>query len=317
MNMTRTGLVYDEIYLKHDTGSYHPETAQRLIAIIEFLKTAKIFDKLLLIKPTAAPKKIIGLCHESDYIERFENAVRRSLPFLDTPDCPLCPFTFEVACYAVGGLLKGIDAVMENRIKNCFCAVRPPGHHAERSQAMGFCYFNNVAIAAKYLQKEHGLERIVIVDWDVHHGNGTQHFFEEDPTVFYISFHQDPATCYPGTGWTSETGFGKGKGYTLNFPMPLDTGNEAYLNAMERVEEIMEQFKPQFVLISAGFDAHIADPLAHIKLTQRGYKELTRRIKKISEEYAEGRLVSVLEGGYNQKALEESLKIHIQVLMEG
>jgi len=314
--MTPTGLVYDEIYLKHDTGSYHPETAQRLTAIIEFLKTVKIFDKLLLIKPTAAPKEIIGLCHEFDYIERFENAVGRSLPFLDTPDCPLCPFTFEVACYAVGGLLKGIDAVMENRIKNCFCAVRPPGHHAERSQAMGFCYFNNVAIAAKYLQKEHGLERIVIVDWDVHHGNGTQHFFEEDPTVFYISFHQDPAICYPGTGWTSETGFGKGKGYTLNFPMPPDTGNEAYLNAMKRVEEIMEQFKPQFVLISAGFDAHIADPLAHIKLTQRGYEELTRRIKKISEKYAEGRLVSVLEGGYNQKALEESLKIHIQVLME-
>jgi len=181
---------------------------------------------------------------------------------------------------------------------------------------MGFCYINNVAVATRYVQKQHDLERILILDWDVHHGNGTQHIFEKDPSVFYISLHQDPSSCYPGTGWASETGNGKGKGYTLNFPMAPGAGNEEYLEAMEKAEQTMEKFRPQFVLVSAGFDAHLADPLAHIKLTRKGYQELTRRIKNIADVHAEGRLVSVLEGGYNLKALGESVQAHIQVLME-
>lgn len=314
--MTQTGLVYDEIYLKHDTGSHHPEKAQRLIAIIEILKTAGIFDQLVKISPVSAERNILELCHAADYIDRFKTAVDDSLPFLDTPECPLSPYTFKAACYAAGGVIKGADNVMEGKVKNCFCAIRPPGHHAERSQAMGFCYFNNVAVAAKYLQNRYNIKRIAIIDWDVHHGNGTQHIFEQDPTVFYISFHQDPSSCYPGTGWAAETGIGKGKGYTLNFPMPPGAANKAYLDAMEHVEQTMAQFKPEFMLISAGFDAHMADPLAHIKLTRRGYEGLTQKTKKIAENHAKGRIVSVLEGGYNLKALEESLKIHMQVLME-
>ncbi len=314
--MNKTGLVYDEIYLQHDTGPHHPEGPSRLTAIYETLEAAGLLDKLLLIKPEPAERSFIELCHEPTYIDILRNAVNSSLDYLHTPECPLCPATFEVALCAAGGVLKGVDAVMEGTVKNCFCAVRPPGHHAERSRAMGFCYINNVAVAARYLQTQHGVERVLILDWDVHHGNGTQHIFEKDPTVFYISLHQDPSSCYPGTGWASETGNGKGKGYTLNFPMAPGAGNEEYLEAMEKAERAMEKFRPQFVLVSAGFDAHLADPLAHIKLTRKGYQELTRRVKNIAEVHAQGRLVSVLEGGYNLKALGESVQTHIQVLME-
>ncbi len=314
--MTKTGLVYDEIYLKHDTGSHHPETAQRLTAIVESLRVTGLFENLLHIEPEPVKRSILEFCHEPSYIDKFERDVGNAFPFINTPECPLSPATFEVACYAVGGVLKGIDTVMEGQVKNCFCAVRPPGHHAERSRAMGFCYFNNVAIAAKYIQKEHAIDRVLILDWDVHHGNGTQHIFEEDPTIFYISFHQDPSSCYPGTGWAIETGNGQGKGYTMNFPMPPGSGDKAYLNAMESVEQTMDYFKPQFVLISAGFDAHMADPLAGIRLTKKGYEALTQSVKKIAESYAGSRLVSVLEGGYNLEALKESLEAHLKILME-
>jgi len=314
--MTKTGLVYDELYLLHDTGPHHPETAQRLTAILETLEDAGLLNKLLRIKPVPAERGVLELCHESSYIDSFKNAVDSGLPFLHTPECPISPGTFEAALNAVGAVLKGIDKVMEGGVKNCFCAVRPPGHHAERSRAMGFCYFNNVAIASRYLQKQHSLERIVVIDWDVHHGNGTQHIFEDDATIFYTSFHQDPASCYPGSGWASETGSGEGQGYTLNLPMPPGAGKDEYLEAMEKIEQAMDKFKPQFVLISAGFDAHLADPLAHIRLTEKEYEELTRRIKNIAEKHAEGRLVSVLEGGYNLKALGKSVKTHMQVLME-
>ncbi|UCD90639.1 MAG: histone deacetylase [Desulfobacterales bacterium] len=314
--MTLTGLVYGEIYLNHDTGSGHPETAERLTAIIEALKEEQLLDKLLKIEPAPAEKDVLELCHDPYYIDSFKTAVENSHPFLHTPECPLSPATYEVALCAVGGVLKGIDRVMEGLVNNCFCAVRPPGHHAERSKAMGFCYFNNVAVAARYLQNQYALERILVIDWDVHHGNGTQNIFEDDPTVFYVSFHQDPLSCYPGTGWVQETGNGKGKGYTQNFPMAPYAGEKEYLEAIERVDKQMKDFKPQFILISAGFDAHKADPLAHIQLTRKGYGEFTRKIKRMAADHAEGRLVSVLEGGYNLKALGDSVKTHIQVLME-
>lgn len=314
--MAKTGLVYDDIYLNHDTGPHHPETAKRLTAIIESLRTTGLLEKLFPIESEPAKRDIISFCHEPDYIDKFERDVTNASPFIHTPECPLSPDTFEVARYAVGGVLKGVDEVLEGRVKNCFCAVRPPGHHAERSRAMGFCYFNNVAIAATYLQKQHDIDRIMIIDWDVHHGNGTQHIFEENPSVFYISLHQDPSSCYPGTGWSQETGSGKGKGYTLNFPMPPGSSDKEYLKAMDHIERTMDHFKPQFVLISAGFDAHMADPLAHIRLTKKGYESLTRSVKNIAESYAKGRIVSVLEGGYNMEALKESLEAHITVLME-
>lgn len=315
--MTKTGFVYDDIYLEHDTGPHHPETSQRLTAILEALESSGLLDQLLRIEPVPAERSVLELCHDSSYIDTFNNVVNSRLPFLHTPECPLSPATFEAALNAVGGLLKATDKVIDGEVQNCFCAVRPPGHHAERSQAMGFCYFNNVAIAARYLQKQHAIERVVVIDWDVHHGNGTQHIFENDSTIFYISFHQDPSSCYPGTGWASEIGHGEGEGYTLNLPMSPGAGNDEYLKAMHKVEQAMDEFKPQFVLISAGFDAHLADPLAHIKLTGTGYEELTRRIMGIAQKYAENRLVSVLEGGYNLKALGKSVAAHIRVLMEG
>lgn len=313
----KTGLVYDDIYLNHDTGPHHPEKAKRLKAILETLKAKGLLNKLIRIEPVPVEKRVLEFCHESSYIDKFKNSVESSVPFLDTPECPLSPATFGAALCAVGGVLQGIDNVMEGRIKNCFCAVRPPGHRAERSKAMGFCYFNNIAVAARYIQIQHSIERVFIVDWDVHHGNGTQHIFEEDPTVFYVSFHQDPSSCYPGTGWEYETGNGKGKGYTQNFPMPPGAGEDDYLEAIKKVEQAMEKFRPGFILISAGFDAHMADPLAQMRLDAKVYEKITRRIKNIAAEYAGGRLVSVLEGGYNLKALGESVWAHIQVLMEG
>jgi len=312
----KTGLVYDDICLDHDTGPHHPEQPQRLTAILETLESTGLLDSLLRLEPVPAEKDIVEACHDVGYIETFKHSVEGSFPFLHTPECPLSPGTFDAALCAVGGVLKGVDQVMEGRVKNCFCAVRPPGHHAERSRAMGFCYLNNVAIAARYIQTQHALERVVVIDWDVHHGNGTQHIFEEDPTVFYVSFHQDPSSCYPGTGWASETGSGRGEGYTQNFPMPPGAGDAEYLAAMKRVELTMEEFSPQFVLISAGFDAHMADPLANISLTGNGYERLTQRIKSIAEKHGQGRLVSVLEGGYDLKALGESVEAHIRVLMD-
>lgn len=314
--MGMTGIVYDEIYLHHDTGHHHPEAPQRLTAIMETLEAAGLLDKLMHIEPVPAERSVLELCHEPSYIDSFKNAVDGGFPFLNTPECPISPLTYKAALYAVGGVLKGADAVMNGEVKNCFCAVRPPGHHAERSRAMGFCYLNNIAIAARYLQKQHGIDRILIVDWDVHHGNGTQHLLEKDPTIFYASFHQDPASCYPGTGWATEEGIDKGQGYTLNLPMSPGAGKKEYLEAMQKVEQEMDTFKPEFVLISAGFDAHLADPLAQIELTGTAYEELTRRIKSISEKYAKGRIVSALEGGYNLKALGKSVTSHIQVLME-
>jgi acetoin utilization deacetylase AcuC-like enzyme len=314
--MTQTGFVYHEAYLKHDTGPHHPERAQRLISILEAVEDAGLFDKLLRIDPLPAERSVLEFCHEHGYIDTFKDRVENALPYLHTPECPVSPTTFEAALCAVGGVLEGVDKVMEGRVRNCFCAVRPPGHHAERNRAMGFCYLNNVAIGARYLQKQYGVERVLILDWDVHHGNGIQNIFYKDPTVFYVSLHQDPSSCCPGTGWALETGEGKGKGYTLNLPMPPGAGNTEYLEAMEVVEQAMEAFKPEFVLISAGFDAHMDDPLAHVKLTRNGYEDLTRRVMNIAGEYAGGRLVSALEGGYNLKALGESVQTHIQVLME-
>ena len=317
MSLAETGLVYGEIYLEHDTGPYHPERPQRLSAIIETLEAAGLLDKLVRIDPAPAERSVLELCHKPGYIDEFEMAVKNSEPFLHTPECVLSPATFEVALCAVGGVLKGIDKVMEGRVRNCFCAVRPPGHHAGNYKAMGFCFFNNVAIAAKYLQKEHAIERIVIIDWDVHHGNGTQYMFDKDPTIYFVSFHENPFSCYPGTGKDSETGHHQGKGFTQNFPMPAGAGEKEYLEAFAKVELAMKKFRPQFVLVSAGFDAHTAEPSAHIDLTAEGYAELTRRVKTIAEVHAGGRLVSVLEGGYALGALGESVEKHIRVLLEG
>lgn len=312
--MSKTGLAFHTDYLSHDTG-LHPEKAERLVAIMDYLKDNKLLDKLSQIKPDLASIEWIEENHTSGYIDFVESACRRGATILDYGDTVISPDSFNAALRAVGGAMAAADWVMEKKVDNVFAALRPPGHHAERTQAMGFCIFNNIAIAARYLQKKYGLEKIFILDWDVHHGNGTQHTFEEDPTVFYCSLHQYP--YYPGTGSEREIGRGKGEGFTLNIPLSYGTDEQEYLGSFkEKVVPAAHQFSPDFILISAGFDAHREDPLAGIKLTEDTYYQMSKMMKEIAEKHCSGRLVSMLEGGYNLSALARSVASHLRALME-
>jgi len=312
---SRTGFVFSERYLKHDTGPGHPERPDRLTAIVKRLQEKGGLPELVLLKPAAASLEWITAVHSPKYVERVRTSCRAGTGYVDTPDAPASTNSYDVALAAVGGVLAAGDAVMDGRVKNAFCAVRPPGHHALKDKAMGFCLFNNVAIAARYLQQKHKLARVLIVDWDVHHGNGTQAIFYEDPTVFYFSTHQAP--FYPGTGGADEQGAGKGLGFTLNVPLPAGTGDAEYARAFEEnLKPAAATFKPDFVLISAGFDAAKDDLLGGMKITPEGYAQLTRIVKGIAAQHSQGRLVSVLEGGYNLERLAASVEAHLRVLME-
>jgi len=311
----KTGLVYSPVYLEHETAPSHPEQAVRLEAIMRRLKESGLTEKLQLIEPREAEERWLTAIHSPRYIARAKAACADGDAYLDTGDVSICPRSCDVAIKAAGGVLAAVDAVMEGRAANAFCAIRPPGHHAMKDQAMGFCIFNNIAIAARYIQNRHKLQRVLIVDWDVHHGNGTQAAFNDDPTVFYFSIHRSP--FYPGTGEESETGTGKGKGTKLNITMRAGAGDADYINAVNaKLIPAAKQFKPDFVLVSAGFDAHEVDPLGGMKLTSGCYGQLTRIVKQIADESCGGRLVAVLEGGYNPRALGESVEAHIRVLME-
>jgi|UniRef100_A0A7C3UW29 acetoin utilization deacetylase AcuC-like enzyme len=311
-----TGLVYDDQYLKHRPGEWHPERPARLEAIMQRLQDTGLLEELVLIRPYPAPVPWIERLHDPDYIKRFKAACEKGYTIFGVPDCGICPESYEVALLAVGGVFAAIENVMNGLVQNAFCAVRPPGHHAERNKAMGFCFFNNIALGAVYLLENFGLERVAIVDWDVHHGNGTQHLFESDPRVFYLSLHEDPYSCYPGTGLAQEQGKGKGLGFTLNLPLPAGSGDEAYLGALER-EGLprLREFAPQFVLISAGFDAHEDDPLAHQNLTRGAYQKMGSLVLKLAEDFAQGRLISVLEGGYNLTVLADCVEDHLRLLL--
>lgn len=312
-----TGLVTDERYLLHDPGTWHPERPDRLKAIIKQLKFGGLWNELKIIAPwEEGVLPWVEQVHDPAYIKRFEQACQKKQSIFMVPDCGICEKSYEIALLAVGGVLAGAEAIMQGEVANAFCAVRPPGHHAEYNRAMGFCFFNNVAIAAVYLLKQHGLRRVAIVDWDVHHGNGTQHLFETDPRVFYLSLHEDPDYCYPGTGHRKEKGRGPGEGYTLNLPLPPRSGDEEYLQALEQ-EGLprLYDFAPQFLLISAGFDAHRLDPLAHQNLTRRGYAAMGRMLLKLAQDTAQGRVMSVLEGGYNLEVLADCVVEHLRLLM--
>jgi acetoin utilization deacetylase AcuC-like enzyme len=314
--LAKTGYVYDERYLLHDPGSWHAERPDRLKVIHKRLVFSGLIQKLTCLEPSAAPLEWIKKLHDPDYIARFQRACEKGQEILDTGDCGICPKSFEIARLAVGGVFTACDAVMTGVVTNAFCAVRPPGHHAERSRAMGFCFFNNVALGARYLQEKHGLERIAIIDWDVHHGNGTQHLFESDPSVLYISLHQDPSTCYPGTGRKTETGKGPGQGTTLNFPFPAHSHDEDYLEVMDGyVLPALEAFRPDCLMISAGFDAHRDDPLAHMNLTQKGYMIMGALLGSFAKDFCGSNIITVLEGGYNLAVLEECVFDHIQMLL--
>ena len=315
--MKKTGFLYDKRFLLHDTGPYHPEMSDRLIAIWKGLEEGELLDKLVLIEAEPADMRWIEAVHTNAYIRRFEELCLAGNRTFDCPDNQMCPDTYEVACLAVGGILKTLDMVMEGTLDNAFCAVRPPGHHAETDKAMGFCYFNNVAIAARYLQARHGLKRVAIVDFDVHHGNGTQHIFEQDDTVFYYSIHQHPSFAYTGTGREFEVGAKAGYGFTKNSPVLPGQGDEAYQLRMRRdLEPSIETFNPEAILVSAGFDAHCEDEMSDINVTTEGFSWIMRQIVRLAEQSCKGRVVSVLEGGYCLKRLPELARDHVRILLE-
>ncbi len=308
-----TGFLYDAAYLNHDTGAGHPERRERLTASMDFLEKQPWFAALKRISPRTVDLKWVEEIHTRDYVTRAAEACRGGWPYLDVYDVSISSKSYDIAMLAAGGLLELADQVIAGQISNGFGLIRPPGHHAEQNMALGFCLFNNIAILARYLQKQHGLDKILILDWDVHHGNGTQHTFEEDPSVFYISLHQYP--FYPGTGAASETGRGRGKGATLNCPMPAESDDQDYLTAFTNyILPKANEFKPEAVLISAGFDAHVEDPLAQIRLSTEFYRWMSERMMEVARQHAQGRLISTLEGGYSLHALPRCIAEHLLVL---
>jgi acetoin utilization deacetylase AcuC-like enzyme/formylglycine-generating enzyme required for sulfatase activity len=310
----KTGFVYHDIYLEHKTTEGHPEAPQRLVAIVERLKQKGLYSQLLTLTPSPAAVEWIQMVHSPEYIQRAENSCRNGTRYLDSMDTPISPKSYDAALMAVGGVFSAVDAVMQKKVTNAFCAVRPPGHHAVEDAAMGFCMFNNVAIGARYIQKKYNLSKILIVDWDVHHGNATQAMFYDDPAVLYFSVHQYP--FYPGTGSEAEKGAGKGLNYNINVPLPAGSTDADYLKVFqEKLVPAAFAFSPDFVLISAGFDAHENDLLGGMKVTAQGFAQLTAIVKTIAQKCCQGRLVAALEGGYDLEGLAASVEAHIQVLM--
>ncbi|MGH7208110.1 MAG: histone deacetylase family protein [Nitrospiraceae bacterium] len=313
--MARTGFVYHPDYLKHEMGVGHPESPERLRAIVSRLEAGGVLGRLVEIEPTKAADEWITQVHAVSYLKDLKTQAPVSGSVSLDPDTSMSAGSLPAAYLAAGGALAAADAIMAGKVDNVFCAVRPPGHHAERARAMGFCLFNNVAIAARYVQRRHGVGRVLIVDWDVHHGNGTQQAFYDDDSVLFFSTHQYP--YYPGTGRATERGEGRGEGVTINVPMSPGQGDEEYREVFERVlVPAADRFKPEFVVISAGFDAHRDDPLAGMGLTEDGYAALTRIVAGIARRHAKGRILSCLEGGYNLKALAASVERHVISLME-
>uniref|UniRef100_A0A7C4RTT7 Histone deacetylase n=1 Tax=Desulfatirhabdium butyrativorans TaxID=340467 RepID=A0A7C4RTT7_9BACT len=315
--MKKTGYLYDDRFLLHDTGPYHPETPDRLIAINMGLERENLLPLLVPIKAVFPDMKWIERVHDPDYIQRFESMCCTGMTCFDYEDNQMCGQTFEIAKLAVGGILEAVRLVMEGQIDNAFCAVRPPGHHAEPGQAMGFCYFNNIAVAAVYLREQWGLKRIGIMDFDVHHGNGTQKIFENDPSVFYYSIHEHPSFAFPGTGRHFEKGSGDGLGYTRNYPVLPGQGDKEYLEILQNdFLPLFNEFAPEFVLVSAGFDAHVDDDMSDICVTTEGFNTIMQSIVEIANRHSGGRIVSILEGGYSLRRLPELAANHVSILLK-
>lgn len=309
--MNGTAVIWDKRYLLHETGSWHPERPERLEAIRQVLEKRPVGKKVKRLEPRLATVEEIALVHEFEYVKKIEKTAGHELQ-LD-PDTPVSPKSWEAARLAVGGLLSCVDWVMEISPRNAFAFVRPPGHHAEKARAMGFCLFNNVAIAAEYALRNKGCHRILIIDYDVHHGNGTQWAFYDRPDVFYISTHRYP--FYPGTGARREEGQGKGKGYTLNLPFPGGEGDHEYLKVFEdEIIPVAGHYKPDLVLVSAGYDAHRLDPLGGMNVTAEGFGKMTQMILEMAKQTCSGRTILVLEGGYSLEGLAESVENCLEVM---
>ena len=306
----KTGLITSDTYQNHNTGDGHPEQIARVKIIIENFKR-KNNKNLIWKKPSKVSKKILQITHSEDYINFIQNSFpKKNLSFLDG-DTIISPGSREATIDAVGSIISAIDGIQNKEFKNAFCAVRPPGHHAEKNKAMGFCIYNNVAVGAQYLLEKYKLQKIAIIDFDVHHGNGTQDIFYNNEKVLYISTHQYP--YYPGSGAENERGKFNN---ILNIPLPAGTSSEEYLNAYENVLKKIKAFRPEFIMFSAGFDAHKNDPLAQFELSSLDFYHLTKRTLDLSRSFCNGKVVSILEGGYDLNALQESTEMHVKALLE-
>ena len=306
----KTGLITSDTYQNHNTGDGHPEKIDRVTVVIDNFKKLDNKD-LVWKKPSKFDRSLLEITHNSDYINFVEKSFpEKGLSFLDG-DTIVSPGSKDATSDAVGSIITAIDGVQNKDFNNAFCAVRPPGHHAEKNKAMGFCIYNNVAVGANYLINKYKLKKIAIIDFDVHHGNGTQDIFYDNEKVLYISTHQYP--YYPGSGTNDE----KGKhNNILNIPLPAGTTSEEYLNAYEFVLNKIKEFKPEFILLSAGFDAHKDDPLAQLQLESKDFYSITKRTLELSKQYCDGKVVSILEGGYDLQALQESTEMHVKALLE-
>jgi acetoin utilization deacetylase AcuC-like enzyme len=310
----KTALIHHPIYRDHDTGPDHPETPLRYEVIINAIKADdSLNEQLIEVTPDPVTKGLVQAAHTPQHLKRIEQAFEEGWPQLDM-DTVISAKSYDAALLAAGGAIAAVDAVMNGAAKNVFAAVRPPGHHATAERTMGFCIFNNVAIAAKYAQSKYkDIERVAIVDWDVHHGNGTQGIFYDDPSVYFFSSHQYP--WYPGTGTRGEKGTGRGLGYTLNLPLRAATPAVEQKRAFESaLEDMAASFSPDLIIISAGFDSHIGDPLGQLLLNDKDFVDMTRAVKDWAASSCNGRIVSCLEGGYNLETLGETVRAHVEEL---
>lgn len=308
-----TLLIYDEIFLEHDTGYGHPENAKRIEGTVRHLRGCRLWEQLRVEKPRPASFEEIARVHPQDYINTVKQCADGGGGWLDS-DTAISTASYAAAIHAAGSPLTAIDLIMRGDDKNAFCLIRPPGHHATPSRGMGFCLFNNVAIAAKYLQSQYQFKKILIVDWDVHHGNGTQDTFYHDPTVLYFSIHRYP--FYPGTGRKEEDGLDKGKGFNVNVPLPADTPSGEYLKQFRRVmDHAVRQFNPEFIIISAGFDAYKNDPIGGLNLEIEDFRTLTEVVMASADNHCNSRIVSCLEGGYHLSHLPLCIEAHLKALI--
>ncbi len=334
--MSSIAFISSPRFVEHDTGRAHPERPDRIRAIHRAVRLAGLVDSadpfpefqiefgpdlakseraILELEAELAAESWLTSVHTQPMIDKVKRACELG-GVLDQSDTPTCPASYEIALLSLGSALKACDFVMQQPGRRAFSAARPPGHHAEMARSMGFCLFNNAAIAARYLQRQYAIERVAIVDFDVHHGNGTQDCFEDDNTVLYISIHEDPRVLYPGSGHDYEVGHDIGRGYTLNVCMPPGSGDEHYARAFDtKLIPKLDHFRPQALIISAGFDAHADDPLAHIELSDDAYEMMTKKLVGVANVYCNGQVISLLEGGYSLRALGRSVVRHIMAMM--